>query len=103
MWLVDHRDILHLKRECVSVRSDRQAALQDRNNPIKPRRRNGWVKIVYLVSRGQRSLEQRESYMSARALLGRSRSPILSVHYAVVRCGAAERDPNLEYDPRAQI
>jgi len=51
------------------------------------------VKIVYLVSRGQRSLEQRESYRSERALLGRSRSPILSVHYAVVRCGAAKRDP----------
>ena len=31
--------------------------------------------------------------MSERALLGRSRSPILSMHYAVVRCGAAERDP----------
>ena len=46
-----------------------------------------------LVCRDRRSPEQRQSYVGVRALLRRSRSPILPLHHAVVRCGAAKRDP----------
>jgi hypothetical protein len=51
------------------------------------------VKIVDLVGGDRRSPEQRESYVSEGALLCRARSPVLTLHYAIVRCRTAERDP----------
>src|SRR6266852_7993496 len=89
---VDHRDVLHFRRKRVLVRTDRQATLQNRNDPVESRRRNGRVKIVYLVCRDRRSPEQRQSYMREGALLRSSRAPILSLHHAVVGRRTAKSD-----------
>src|SRR5713226_5753968 len=90
--LIDHRDVLHFQRKRVLVRTDRQATLQNRNDPVESRRRNGRVKIVYLVCRDRRSPEQRQSYMREGALLRSSRAPILSLHHAVVGRRTAKSD-----------
>jgi histidinol phosphatase-like PHP family hydrolase len=41
--LIDHRNVLNLKREGVAVGTDTQTTLGNRNDPVKPRRRNGRV------------------------------------------------------------
>ena len=46
-----------------------------------------------LVCGNRRSPEQRQSYVSESTLPCCSGSPVLSLHHAVVRCGAAKRDP----------
>src|SRR6266850_1297264 len=51
------------------------------------------MKIVYLVGGDRRSPEQRQSYVREGASLRSSRTPILPLHRAVVRCGAPKCDP----------
>ena len=48
------------------------------------------MKIVDLIRRDRRSLEQRESYMAENALLGLPRREIFSGHKAEVGSGSAE-------------
>ena len=90
--LIDDRDVLHFQCQRVAIRTDCEATLQNRNDPVESRRRNGRVKIVYLVCRDRRSPEQRQSYMREGALLRSSRAPILSLHHAVVGRRTAKSD-----------
>ena len=51
------------------------------------------MKIVDLVRGDRWSPEERQSYMRENSLLCCSSRPILSLHHAVVCCGAAKREP----------
>ena len=90
--LIDHRNVLNLKREGVAVGTDTQTTLGNRNDPVKPRRRNGRVKVVYLVSGDSLSPEQRESYVSKDSLLCCPGGPVLPQHDAIIGCRTAKRD-----------
>src|SRR5207302_9776456 len=83
---------LHFQRKSISIRSDGQTPLRNRNDPVKARRRNGRMKIVNLVRGDRRSPEERQSYMGEGSLLCCSSRPILSLHHAVICCGAAKRE-----------
>jgi len=84
--------VLHFQRERVPVRTDNQAMLRNRDDPVKARRRNRRVEIVYLVCGDRRSPEQRESYVSEGTLLCCAAGPILPLHHSVVSCRTAKRD-----------
>lgn len=86
-------DVLHFQREGIPVGTDREAALWNRNDPVKSGRRNGGMKIVNLIRGNRRSPEQRESYMCESTLLRSSASPILSLHHTVVSRRTAKSDP----------
>jgi len=58
-WLIDNGDVLHFQCEGVAIRTNRQTTLRNGNDPIESRRRNGGVKIVYLIGGDRRSPEQR--------------------------------------------
>jgi len=90
--LIDHRDVLHFQSEDAAIRTDCQAVLRDRNDPVESGESDGWMKIVNLICGDRRSPEQRESYVGEDALLRRAGGPIFAVHHAVVGGGAAEGD-----------
>jgi hypothetical protein len=92
VWLIDHREVLHFQREGVTVRTYSEATLWNRHDPVKSRRRDGRMNIVYLVCGDRRSPEQRQSYVGEDALLCCPGRPILSLYNAVVGCGTTKRD-----------
>jgi hypothetical protein len=51
------------------------------------------MEVVNLVCGDRRSPEQSESYVGKSPLLCGASGPVLALHHAVVRCGAAECDP----------
>ena len=90
--LINDRDVLHFQSEGAAIRTDRKAALWHRNDPIKSGGCNGRVKVVDLVCRDRRSLEQGQSYMGERPLLCCSGCPVFALHHAVVGGRCAKGD-----------
>lgn len=90
--MIDHSNVLHLKREGVPVGTDIQTMLGDGNDPVQSRRRNGRVKVVYLVSGDSLSPEQRESYVSKDTLLCCPGGPVLAQHDTIIGGRTAKRD-----------
>ena len=91
--LINHRYVLHFQGEGISIGSDGETAFRNWNNPVKAGGRNWRMKIVDLVRGDRWSPEERQSYMRENSLLCCSSRPILSLHHAVVCCGAAECEP----------
>jgi len=90
--LIDDGDAIHLQSEDLLIRANGQAVLWNGHHPVQARRRDGWVQIVDLIGRNQRSLKERESYVREGALLRGSGSPIFALHHAIVGGGSAECD-----------
>lgn len=74
----------------MSIRGNDQASLGDGRDPVEASGRNRRMEIVNLIGRDRRSLEQRESYMAERSLLGLARRKILARHKAEIGSRRAE-------------
>jgi hypothetical protein len=85
--LVNDWHIGHLQRGCCSVLAELEAICWHRCNPIQPLWRNGRMKIVELVRRDRRSLENRKSGVGKYALMSLSSRPVFACHIAVIRGG----------------